>query len=119
METEFKLAVLRNWYLGPPRLVRSDSRVIQWLLDAEWVNWSPRHRYEITRDVEANTLVWITPSRLGATLRFPIRDGRNKQWATCFIQLFDHRVMTVDCFRIRTYKEWFASVLKTLGREEE
>lgn len=109
----YKLAVLRNWHTGPTKLVRSDSDVIQWLLDARWYNWSPRHRYEITRDVEANTLVWITPTRLGAILRFPIRVGLGKEWATCFIQLFDHRVMKTNCFQIRTYKQWFKLFLQS------
>ena len=110
----YRLARLRNWSLGPRKAVRSDSEVIQWLLDAEWFNWSPRHRMEITRDVEANTYVWITPTRLGAILYFPIVNEGIKQWATCFIQLFDHRVMKTEYFCIRTYRQWFTLLFKAI-----
>ena len=110
----FKLAVLRNWTLGQTTRVRSDSEVIQWLLDAHWYNWSPRHRGEITRDVEANQYVWITPTRLGAVLNFPLVVDSRKQWANCFVQLFDHRVMTVDCFCLQTYAQIFARFFRKL-----
>ena len=110
----YRFARVRNWSLGPARIVRSDSEVIQWLLDAEWFNWSLRHRINITRDVEANTFVWIAPTRLGAILYFPIMNHMNgrKEWATCFIQLFDNRVMKTDCFSIQTYRQWFSLLLK-------
>ena len=108
----FKLAVLRNWALGRTVRVRSDSEVIQWLLDAEWYNWSRRHRNEITRDVEANTYVWITPTRLGAVLNFILVDKGVKQWANCFVQLFDHRIMTVDCFCLKTHAQIFAQFFR-------
>ena len=112
----FKLAILRNWTLGRTVRVRTDSEVIQWLLDAQWYNWSRQHRNAITRDVEANAFVWITPTRLGAILNFPCFEQGVKIWGHCFIQLFDHRIMTLSCFRIRTYKQVFASMLKRLYR---
>ena len=108
----FKLAVLRNWALGRTVRVRSNSEVIQWILDAHWYNWSPRHRSEITRDVEANRYVWITPTRLGAILNFPCVNQGVKLWGSCFVQLFDHRIMTIDCFNIRTYAQIFARFFK-------
>ena len=112
----FKLAVLRNWPLGRPVRVRSTSAVIQWLLDAEWYNWSRQHRIAITRDVEANRYVWITPTRLGAILNFPCFNQGLKIWGHCFVQLFDHRVMTLDCFQLRTYKQIFARFLTMLQK---
>lgn len=108
----FKLAVLRNWALGRTVRVRTDSEVIQWLLDAQWYNWSRRHRNEITRDVESNTYVWITPTRLGAVLNFPFLVRGVKTWGCCFVQLFDHRVMTVDCFNLKTYEQIFAQFFR-------
>ena len=103
-----KLAFLRNWVLGRTIRVRSDSPVIQWLLDARWYNWSRRHRDDITRDVEANRYVWITPTRLGAILNFPCQNQGVKLWAHCFVQLYDNRIMTVDCFNLRSYEQIFA-----------
>ena len=109
----YRLASLRDWSLGPTRVVRSDSEVIQWLLDAVWFNWNTRHRIDITRDVEANTFVWITPTRLGAILYFPILNEGEKQWAKCYIELFDRRVMKIDCFALQTYRQWFSLILKS------
>ena len=108
--------MLRNWPLGRRTRVRSDSPVIQWLLDAQWFNWSRRHRDEITRDVEANTYVWITPTRLGAVLNFPCQDQGVKLWANCFVQLYDNRVMTLKCFRLRTYEQIFARFFKKFNK---
>ena len=113
----YRFARLRNWPLGPTRTVRSDSRVIQWILDAQWYNWSWQHRMDITRDVEANAYVRITPTRLGVILYFPIINEGEKQWARCFIELFDRRVMKADCFMIRTYRQWFSLILHNLKFE--
>ena len=108
----FKFATLRNWALGRTVRVRSDSEVVQWLLDARWFNWSRQHRNDITRDVEACAFVWITPTRLGAILDFPCQHRGMKIWGHCFIQLFDDRIMTLSCFRLRTYKQFFARFFK-------
>ena len=112
----YRYARLRNWKTGPTRVVRSDSEVIQWILDADWYNWSLQHRINITRDVEANTYVYITPTRLGAMLHFPLWNEGTKEWANCHIQLFDDRVMKTDCFAIRTYREWFNTFFKLLKK---
>lgn len=114
----YRFARLRNWKTGPTMSVRSDSEIIQWLLDADWFNWSLRHRIDITRDVEANTYVYITPTRLGAYLHFTLINEGRKEWANCHIQLFDHRVMKTDCFTIQTYRQWFTLFFKTLKEED-
>ena len=112
--TDYKLAELLDWPIGPAIYLRSDSEPVQWLLDATWYNWSVEHRIQITEDVEACTYVRFTPTRLGARLQFPCRDDDRKVHANVFIQLYDHRVMTVDCFQLRTYKQWFAEFLRDI-----
>ena len=110
------LANLRDWPVGPMRVVESQSLVIQWLLDANWFNWSREDRDAITRDIEANRFIRITPTRLGARLQFLSNDNGRKIFASIFIQLFDERVMKGYLFRIRTYKVWFRKFLRELKR---
>ena len=110
------LANLRDWPVGPMRVVESQSLVIQWLLDANWFNWSREDRDAITRDIEANRFIRVTPTRLGARLQFLSNDNGRKIFASIFIQLFDERVMKGYLFRIRTYKVWFRKFLRELKR---
>ena len=108
---------LRNWPLGQKRSVRTDSELIQHILDAEWFNRTQAQRDEITREVEANSWVWFTPTRLGAILQFPFRLNGRKTHADVFIQLYDNRVVKVNCFRIQTYKTWFKNFLSELRED--
>ena len=111
------LANLRDWPIGPMRVVASQSAAVQWLLDATWFNWSWEDRIAITRDIEANRFIRVTPTRLGARLQFFSRDGSRKLRASIFIQLFDERVMKSYLFRIQTYKVWFKTFLKLLRQD--
>lgn len=115
----FVFAQLQNWLTGATRPVRSDSEVVQWVLDADWFNWGYEQRREITRDVEASPIVWLTPWRLGVHLRYPAVVDNQKISACCFIQLYDTRIMKPDCFRIQTYSEWFADFCKNIESEDE
>ena len=108
------LANLEDWPTGRFYTVRSQSEVIQWLLDAEWYNWNRENRNNITRDVEACQYVRIMPTRLGARLQFISNDGSHKRFASIFIQLFDERIMKTYLFQIRTYDEWFRLFFRLL-----
>ena len=110
------MAGLRDWPIGRTLIVPSQSEVIQWLLDAEWFNWSWEDRSNITRDIEACRFVRITPTRLGARLQFMAQDGDRKLFASIFIQLFDERIMKAYLFRMRTYKSWFISFFRRLKK---
>ena len=102
-----RFARLRNWQTGLTRSFHPQSELIQWVLDAQWYNWSWEDRIEITRDVEASNVVWVTPTRLGVTLRFACHVDGDKRHACIFIGLYDNRVITPHLFRIQTYSEWF------------
>ena len=110
-------AYLRNWRTGRTYPLRPQSRVIQWLLSAQWYNWSWEDRYDITRDVEASNIIWLTPTRLGVNLRFACMVHGDKRHANIFIGLYDRRVIIPDLFRVRTYKSWFQEFARNIDDE--
>ena len=110
-------AHLSNWRIGRTYTLRPQSRVIQWLLSAQWYNWSLEDRYDITRDVEASNVIWLTPTRLGVNLRFACMVHGDKRHASIFIGLYDRRIITPDLFRIQTYKTWFQDFARNIDDE--
>ena len=110
-------ARLRNWRIGRTYPLRPQSRVIQWLLSAQWYNWSWEDRYDITRDVEASNVVWLTPTRLGVNLRFSCLVHGDKRHANIFIGLYDRRIITPELFRVQTYKSWFQDFARNIDDE--
>ena len=107
-------ARLRNWQTGLSQSFHPQSDLIQWILDAQWYNWSWEDRFEITRDVEASNVIWVTPSRLGVVLRYACLVDGDKRHACIFIALYDGRVITPDLFRIQTYSEWFREFARNI-----
>ena len=110
-------ARLRNWRIGRTYPLRPQSRVIQWLLSAQWYNWSWEDRYDIIRDVEASNVVWLTPTRLGVNLRFSCLVHGDKRHANIFIGLYDRRIITPELFRVQTYKSWFQDFARNIDDE--
>ena len=109
-----KLANLEDWQIGPTVAVHPQSEAVQFILDANWYNWSYRHRRAITLDVEASDVIWLTPTRLGVFLKYAFMHDGDKSSARIFIALYDRRIMKPDCFQIQTYKEWFATFCKEI-----
>ena len=109
-----KWAILANWQIGPTKAFEPNDEVIQWILDAIWFNWNYQHRIEITRDIEACNVIWLTPMRLGVQMAFISHYNGEKRHANIFIRLYDTRIITPDLFRIQTYKEWFTNFIQDL-----
>ena len=110
-------ARLRDWRTGRSRPLHPRSRVIQWLLSADWYNWSLEDRYDITDDIEASNVIWLTPSRLGVNLRFACMVHGDKRHADIFIRLYDNRVISPGWFRVQTYKTWFQDFARNIDDE--
>ena len=114
-------ARLIDWQTGPTTAHNPQSDVVQWILDAEWFNWSYPHRINISRDVEASSVIWLTPTRLGVFLGYHYIHNGDKSFAKIFVKLYDSRVIKLDLFQLRTYKEWFAEFCSNIedeGRDE-
>ena len=114
----YKLAQLQNWPIGSTVAVTPNSEVVQWILDAVWFNWNVEHRIQITRDVEASDLIWLTPTRLGVMIQFCTLVNGEKTHARVFIELFDRRIIKPDIFSIQTYKELFEQFLRDLNFDD-
>ena len=112
-----KMATLADWQTGPTRVFHGQSEIIQWILSADWYNWSYEHRENITRDVEASDLIWLTPTRLGVILKYSCLIEGAKSFARIFIALFDRRIMKIELFRLQTYKEWFKIFFQEIDEE--
>ena len=110
-------APLRDWIIGRTYILHPQSEPIQWILDANWYNWSLQDRIEITRDVEASNFVRLTPTRLGARLQFACMVHGDKRHANITIRLYDGRVITPDIFRVQTYKQWFQDFVRNIDDE--
>ena len=113
----FRWARLRNWRTGPTVAFGPNSTVIQYILDAYWYNWSSAHRFSITCDVEASNVIWVTPTRLGVWLQYPIRINRRKATARIHICLYDRRIIKANIFRLQTYQQWFKHFLSNLNND--
>ena len=109
-----KLANLANWQIGLTKAFNPNDEVIQWILDAEWYNWSYSDRFAITSDVEACDVIWLTPMRLGVRLAFQSNVNGEKRHANIFIRLYDTRIMKAELFQIQTFKEWFAIFIQNI-----
>lgn len=112
-----KWANLTDWQIGLTTAHHPQSEVVQWLLDADWYNWSYRHRINITRDIEASTVVWLTPTRLGVHLGYHFLLNGTKDFARIFVRLYDNRVIKLELFQLQTYKEWFADFCSNIEDE--
>ena len=110
-------ARLQNWRTGRTYPLHPQSEVIQWLLDAQWYNWSYEDRFDITRDINASNVIWLTPTRLGVNLQFACLVEGDKRHANIFIGLYDHRVIVPYWFRIQTYTEWFQDFCRNIDDE--
>lgn len=108
------VAILRNWPIGQTRIVSPYSEVVQWILDAHWYNFEPEDRGSVTNDIEATKFLLLTPTRLGVWLQYTIDGPRSNRQVTVFIQMYDTRVMKLNCFSIRTYKQLFAKFFADL-----
>ena len=113
--TFIEILLLRNWVIGETRRISPQSEAVQWLLDAQWFNWDPEDRYEVTRDIEATDSILLTPCRLGAWLQFMVKDGNRKKTVYCLIQLYDTRVMKMNCFRIVTPSQYLKELASALS----
>ena len=113
------VAILQNWVIGPTRMVSPNSEVIQWILDAHWYNFEPEHRYLVTMDIEATKIIKITPVRLGVWLQFALVEPNCNRHVTVFIQLYNNRVMKLNCFNIQTYEQIFAKFFADLVFNEK
>ena len=109
-----KVARLADWQIGPTVALHPQSEVIQWILDGEWYNWDYDHRHDITTDVEASDVIWLTPTRLGVLLTYACLIDGAKSRARVFIALYDNRIITADLFRVQTYQEWFAEFCRNI-----
>ena len=113
------MARLPDWQIGPTIALHPQSEAVQWILDADWYNWSYSHRRNITRDVEASNVIWLAPTRLGVFLGYTFILNGDKSFAKIFITLYDRRIMKLECFQLRTYKEWFADFCSNIEDEYE
>ena len=102
---------LRDWFLGPFVAVSTNSEIIDFILYADWFSHRHHQRIHDMRQIQQMSVVEIAPTRLGVLVNV-IEGRRQKRKRQIFIQLFDHRVMTLDLFRIRTYRQTFSNWLK-------
>ena len=102
------VAVLQDWCIGETRTLSPYSETVQWILDAQWFNFTWEGREHLTRDIEASKFVKVTPTRLGVWLQFATLEFNCNRLMNVHIQLYNNRVMKIDCFNIQTYEAIFA-----------
>ena len=109
------VAVLRDWCIGKTRTLSPYSDTVQWILDAHWYNFTWEDREHLTRDVEASKFVKVTPTRLGVWLHFCTTEINCNRMMNVYVQLYNTRVMKMDCFAIQTYESIFAKFFADLS----
>ena len=115
----FEWADLEDFWIGRPKLISTRSEAMAFILQAEWFNFTWEERDKVEMEMSQVAVVKVCMSRLGVWIEYPIQRFEDKSARRIFIQLYDNRIMKINCFCIQTYKELFSDFGRTFVQNSD